>query len=49
MSKTILESEMLEEANPSPINISLKDQLQHALSDNRSLKKLVGDDLALFD
>lgn len=47
--KKMSEDQVLEEANPSPESISLKDQLQHALTENHSLKSRVGDDMALFD
>lgn len=39
----------MEEANPSPESLSMRDQLRILLNENQSLKKTVGDDLALFE
>lgn len=50
MSKhTLSEQSVLDEANPSPAVVVLRDQLRDALADNERLKANVGDDEALFE
>jgi len=49
MNKKLSEQEVLDEADPSPENLSLKKQLRQALTENKNLKMHIGDDIALFD